>query len=260
MSEALPIQDAYIDGRYLLRETLGAGGEAHVYRARDTVTGYDVAVRLALNPTTYAAPTTVPAHANWVQFYHWGNDPQWGAYQVYELLEGSTLDLLIGRTPLNADSWRLFVGQSLDAVAALHDSGWVHGDLNAGNFFLTSIGWKLLELPFLRFDPPPNRTALFGSIFTLAPEQIDGMQPNFQSDLYSLGCLCYYAACGQFPHTGSTTQEIAINRLCFAPPPLAEKATLLPAEWSAWVMLLLARSAQERPASVAAARQLLGVA
>jgi len=260
MSGTFPLHEAILDGRYQLEEPIGSGGEARVYRARDTQTGLEVAVRLALKPSTHSAPATVPSHPHWVQFHQWGTDPQRGPFQVFELLEGSPLETLIARSSLQADSWRLFVEQSFDAVGALHDLGWIHGDLNAGNFFLTNKGWKLLELPFLRFDPPSNRTALFGSIHTLAPEQIDGKQADVRSDLYSLGCLYYYAACGHFPHTGATSQEIAVNRLCFAPVRLVEKMTPLPIAWSEWVMLLLARSPQDRPPSIAAARQLLGVA
>ena len=254
------MEDTLIDGRYLLLESIGVGGEARVFRARDNATGSDVAVRLALKPVTYAAPDVVPLHPSWVHFFHWGVDPQHGAYQIYELLDGSTFAALIQQGPLASDAWRLFVGQSLEAVEALHETGWVHGDLNAGNFFLTDRGWKLLELPVLRFDPPADRTAAFGSIHTLAPEQIDGCQADFRSDLYALGCLYYYAACGQYPHTGANTQDIAVQRLCFAPVPLGEKTSLLPTAWSAWVMPLLARSPQDRPQSASAARQLLGIA
>jgi serine/threonine protein kinase len=254
------MQETLIDRRYLLLEAIGSGGEARVFRARDTATGDIVAARLALKPVTYAPQDSVPIHPNWVRFFHWGVDPQQGAYQIFELLEGMTLDAMIKSGPLDSTAWRAFVEQSLGAVAALHDTGWIHGDLNAGNFFQSSSGWKLLELPFLRFDPPPDRTALFGSIHTLAPEQIDGAMADVRSDLYALGCLYYYAACGEFPHTGATSQEIAVQRLCFAPVDLAQKAPHLPAAWSAWVMPLLARSPADRYPSAAAARQLLGVA
>ncbi len=254
------MQNTLIDGRYLLQEVIGSGGEARVFRAQDKITRNAVAVRLARKPVTYTVPDAVPSHSNWVHFHHGGVDPQHGAYQIFELLEGSTLDAAIKSGPLNPEAWRLFVEQSLDAVKALHDAGWIHGDLNAGNFFLANTGWKLLELPFLRFDPPPNRTALFGSIHTLAPEQIDGAAADIRSDLYSLGCLYYYAACGEFPHTGATTQEIAVQRLCFAPVPLIEKTPHLTTALNAWVMQFLARNPQDRFPSAAAARQLLGVA
>ena len=258
------MKDTLIDGRYLLLDPLGSGGEARVFRARDTTTGNTVAARLALHPVTYAPPDTLPFFpSGWVQFLYWGTDPQYGAYQIFELLEGETLSRLIQAGPLDPDHWRPFVSQSLGAVEALHNTGWIHGDLNAENFIQTrppDSRWKLLELPFLRFDPPSDRSALFGSIHTLAPEQIDGAWADARSDLYALGCLYYYAASGEFPHLGATSQEIAIERLRFAPVPLAEKAPLLPASWSAWVMTLLAREPQNRFPSASAARQLLGVA
>jgi serine/threonine protein kinase len=254
------MDETLLDERYLLIEAIGSGGEARVFRALDTVMGTMVAARLALKPVTYLAPDSVPTHAHWVQFFHWGVDAQLGAYQIFELLEGRTLDAVMQSGPMETNAWRLFVEQSLDAVAELHLTGWVHGDLNAGNFFHSSTGWKLLELPFLRFDPPANRSALFGSIHTLAPEQIDGAPADVRSDLYSLGCLYYYAACGEFPHTGVTSQDIAIQRLRFAPVPLAEKAPHLPPAWSAWVMPLLARDPYDRYPSALAARQMLGVA
>jgi len=249
-----------IDGRYLLQEAIGSGGEARVFRARDTATGNSVAVRVALKPVTYNPPDTTPSHPYWVRFFHWGVDPQHGAYQVFELLEGKTLDVVIKHRPLDAYAWSRFVTQSLDAVSALNDTGWIHGDLNAGNFFQTAGDWKLLELPFLRFEPPPNRTTLFGSIHTLAPELFEGHQADARSDLYSLGCLYYYAASGMYPHPGRNVQEVAINCLRFAPPSLRQTAPGFSGAWSDWVMSLLARQPQDRPATAATARQLLGVA
>ena len=255
------MENTLIDGRYLLLDALGSGGEARVFRARDTTTGDETAVRLALRPGTPAAPGQPPAfHDGWVRLLAAGLDPQYGAYQVFELLEGRTLGQLIRSGPLDPNEWRFFVDQSLDAVEALHAAGWTHGDLNADNFFQAASGWKLLELPFLRFDPPAGRSALFGSIHTLAPEQIDGARPDVRSDLYALGCLYYYAASGAYPHPGPNNQEVAIHCLRFAPDPLGEKAPGLPASWSAWVMNLLARDPDQRFPTVAAARQLLGVA
>jgi serine/threonine protein kinase len=254
------METTLIDDRYELLAAIGSGGEARVFRARDTATQEEVAVRLALRPGA-SAPPEPPAsfHDGWVRLLASGSDLQYGAYQVFELLEGQTLGQMIRSGPLDPADWRFLVDESLDAVEALHDAGWPHGDLNADNLFRTASGWKVLELPFLRLDPPEGRSALFGSIHTLAPEQIDGARADVRSDLYSLGCLYYYAASGAFPHPGSNNQEVAIHCLRFAPDPLGEKAPGLPAPWSAWVMTLLAREPRDRFSSVAAARQLLGV-
>ncbi len=255
------MKNILIDGRYLLLAPVGTGGEARVFRARDQETGNDVAVRLALHPRPQTVPADFPVtHESWVQRLAAGTDPQHGIYSVYELLVGSTLSQVVQASPLSAEAWRTLVDQSLAAVEALHDAGWTHGDLNADNFFQTSTTWKLLELPFYRLDPPMGRSAAFGSIHTLAPEQFDGAPASILTDTYSLGCLFYYAASGAFPHPGTSSAEVAINCLRFPAEPLADKAPALPASCSTWVMHLLARNPSDRPATLAAARQLLGVA
>ena len=248
-----------IDQRYFLLTEIGSGGEARVFRARDEQTGDEVAVRLAQQFAS--AQTAAPAafHDHWVLLLASGSDPVYGAYQVFELLEGQTLGQSIPSGLLDQAEWRLFVDQSLDAVEALHTGGWVHGDLNAANFFQTAAGWKLLELPFLRLDQPKKRSPLFGSIHTLAPEQIDGAVADVLSDIYSLGCLYYYAAAGVYPHPGRNAQEVAIHCLRFPAEPLAENAPQLPQAWSDAVMNLIARRREDRPSSLASARHLLAV-
>ncbi len=249
-----------VAGRYELGELLGAGGEARVYRAHDRGGSCDVALRLSPAPrensTRQIAP---PPHSGWVQLLDCGIDPEHGSFVVFELLQGETLAASVARGPLHPAALEIFNRQALDAVGALHAAGWVHGDLNAANFFFhANATWKLLELPFHRDPPPANRSPLFGSIYTLAPEQIEGCAPDARSDLFALGCLFYYAASGRYPHGEGNEADIAIGRLRFAPEPLAPLAPNLPTHVSTAIMRLLAREPAERPASAEAACQLLG--
>jgi serine/threonine protein kinase len=248
-----------VDSRYELAEEIGRGGEARVFRARDVRTGNEVAVRLAAGPGFRAPGTVAPApHPGWVRLLDQGTDREQGVFQVFELLAGETLGAMVSKAPLQPDAWLAFVRQSLDAVEALHAGGWMHGDLNADNFFATpGPAWKLLELPFFRFVAAEKRSALFGSIYTLAPEQLQGSPPDARSDLYALGCLYYYAASGGYPNAGGRAQDIAVDRLRFAPEPLGEKAPQLSPACADWVMNLLEREPRDRPADLAAARQLL---
>jgi serine/threonine protein kinase len=248
-----------IAGRYRLSDELGSGGEARVFRAHDVQEGREVAVRLPVRPEPPVDRPGAPEfHPGWVRLLGAGFDPDQGAYQVFELLEGETLRRKVESAPLGEEAWRSFVGQSLDAVGALHDAGWVHGDLNGENFLQTGAGWKLLELPFLRLGG--HHSVAFGSIHTLAPEQLQGHAPDDRSDLYALGCLYYYAAAGEYPHPGASRQEVAISLLRFPPTPLEEKATGLPARLAEWTMGLLKVEAAKRCPSVAAARRLLAIA
>jgi len=252
------MENTLIDGRYLLLAAIGSGGEARVFRARDEKNGSEVAVRLALNdaPSVVSAPPAC-SHQGWVQFFDSGVDPRHGDYQVFELLEARTLGEIVRAGALARDEWRAFVEESLAAVNALHLANWVHADLNAENFVRSASGWKLLELPFFRFESPAARSAMFGSIYTLAPEQIDGAKASARSDLYALGCLYYYAASARWPHEGASTQEVAIHAIMHPAGPLREAAPGLPPAWCDWVMKLIARLPDDRLPSVAAARQLL---
>ena len=244
-----------IADRYQPLELIGSGGEARVFRALDRRSGQEVALRLPQHVApSQRSPVPAKSHSNWVRLLESSPD---GAYQVFELLQGETLRQKVERAPLDEKAWLEFVHQSLDAVEALHVAGWVHGDLNSENFLRTNSSWKLLELPFFRLAVPSNRSALFGSIHTLSPEQFKGAPVDARSDLYSLGCLYYYAAAGEYPHAGSSSQEIAISMLRFSPVPLREKVPALSARLADWVMTLLERDPEKRCASLSAARLLL---
>jgi serine/threonine protein kinase len=248
-----------IASRYRLEEKIGTGGEARVFRARDLVTGGDVAVRLSPRNYNPALEREIPdGHRGWVQLLDCGFDPAQGTYAVFELLQGETLGAMTARGPLTLDAWLDFARQSIEAVGALHRAGWIHGDVNADNFFLDGgITWKLLELPFYHAVPVEQRSPLFGSIYTLSPEQLSGRLPDARSDLYALGCLYYKAASGSYPHAGGNAAEIAVGRLRFPPASLGELAPGFPASRAGWIMRLLERDPGDRPADAGAARQLL---
>jgi serine/threonine protein kinase len=248
-------EEPLIADRYQALELIGSGGEARVFRALDRQLNREVALRLPRHPgPPQKSPAPAEWHPGWVRLLEQAPD---GSYQIFELLEGETLRQKIGQAPLDEKCWLEFIRQSLDAVEALHAAGWIHGDLNAENFLHVKTSWKLLELPFLRLAVPAHRSTLFGSIHTLAPEQMKNQAADARSDLYALGCLYYYAAAGEYPHAGSSSQEIAISLLRFSPVPLREKVPAISPQRSEWVMTLLQRDPQSRFPSIAAARRLL---
>jgi serine/threonine protein kinase len=251
-----------IAGRYEIGDQLGQGGEAQVYRARDPVLEQDVALRLSPVLDAGEAPIVLcpphTQHPGWVRLLERGIDNAHGVYTVFELLRGETLGAMVKRGPLPKTTWHYFVRESIDAVGALHDAGYIHGDLNADNFLLhEEKTWKLLELPFHSTARPAKRSPLFGSIYTMAPEQFAGRAPEARSDLYALGCLYYAAASGVYPHAGGSEADIAVGRLRFPAASLHGLAHFLTDAEAAWVMRLLATDANDRPSDVAAARQLL---
>jgi serine/threonine protein kinase len=253
------LQPVIVAERYEILGSLGTGGEARVFRARDTATDTEIALRLTTHRGEDLPHVSIPAtlHPGWVRLFDRGIDAEHGAYATFEMLHGETLGTRVAREPLSSQESCVFVRHALAAVGALHTAGWIHGDLNAENFFWPEgQAWKLLELPFHRLTPPPD-SPLFGSIYTLAPEQIDGQPADIHSDLFSLGCLFYYAAAGVYPHAGGSEADIAIGRLRFPATPLREIAPQVSAAFAEGVMQLIARRATERPQDVSAAYALL---
>ena len=74
-----------------------------------------------------------------------------------------------------------------------------------------------------------------------------------RGELYSLGCIFYYALTGHDPFRGGTTAEIITSHLDAQLADLRLIRDDLPPELCAWVMRLLSRQPQDRPASVQAA-------
>jgi serine/threonine protein kinase len=248
-----------VAGRYEILGPLGAGGEAHVFRARDLILETEVALRLVAAPVEDLSRPPLPVSPDpaWVRLLDRGLDPAHGAYAAFELLRGETLGALAARGPLPPDEVRFFAHRALDAVGALHAAGWIHGDLNADNFLLhRGRTWKLLELPFHRLSARAT-SPLFGSIYTLSPEQIDGHRADVRSDLFALGCLIYFAAAGVYPHGAGSEADIAVGRLRFPATPLRDLAPGLPARFAQAIMPLLARDPADRPENVPAACALL---
>lgn len=134
-----------LNGRYRLVDRLGAGGMSVVWRAHDEVLGRDVAVKM-LSPELAADPQLLQRvrlearsaarlrHPNIVEVYDYGEAADGAGhrlpYVVMEVVEGRSLaQLLTG----GALPWRLAVlicAQVAAALAAAHDRGVVHRDVN----------------------------------------------------------------------------------------------------------------------------------
>ena len=99
-------------------------------------------------------------------------------------------------------------------------------------------------------DAPP---VLIGTVEFVAPERFEHHPISERGELYSLGCIFYYALTGMDAFRGTTTGEIITSHLAGAPTPLDQLRDDLPATLSAWVMRLLSRLPADRPASVQAA-------
>lgn len=271
--------------RYEIEGSIGVGGVGEVFRARDTRLNRPVALkRLWPEPDAPAGQTYAHAlreaihlaalqHPHVVSVYDMDEDER-GPYVVMELVEGDTLETAVERGPFNLEDFLLLAGQMLDALAAAHHVGLLHRDLKPANVMLKHgvagepFEVKLLDFGLSRFAVRPGRWALgtlvkgstddqhsvVGSIHFMAPEQFTrDRPPDVRTDLYSLGCLLYFALTAAYAVDGDTVGVVVENHLYGNVFPLAPRRPDVPSALCAWVMRLLAVQSEDRPDSAARA-------
>ena len=276
-------QGKLIAGRYEIRQSLGSGGAGAVFQAWDTQLQRYVAVKRWNAPEPmlgdregterlWREAMTLAAiqHPNILTIHDFGVDEE-GPFVITEFVDGETLDRVIQRGPLDRDAFAEAAQQILEALIAAHQAGLIHRDIKPQNVMRTRLpsgAWqyKILDFGLARFVTQPTvqslegNTSIYGSILYIAPEQLRHQPLDARTDIYAVGCLCYYMLSGQNAVGGETIAEIITQNLEHQVTPLAQLRPDLPAELCNWVMKALSYDPADRFASAAAALTALGKA
>jgi len=219
-------------GKYQLREQLGHGGMASVYRAYHPQLDRFVAVKtlrgeLVDDPEFLARfqreAKIVAAlrHANIVQVFD--ADGQDGIYyMVMELLEGDTLKARLsdyrarGETMPLGEVVRVML-DVLDGLAYAHSESMIHRDIKPANIMLTKRGQAVItDFGIAQMIGATRYTmsgALMGTLNYMAPEQGMQNQSDARSDLYSLGIVLYEMLTGKPPFDADTPLAILMKHV-----------------------------------------------
>ena len=226
-----------LQDRYELRETLGRGGMGIVYKAYDRVMNREVALKTILdidNPETLAlfykewSTLVTMVHPNVISIYDIGEFDQDGVtkpFFVMPLLPGVTLDRLIkeGSPRLSVAGVMAIVEQAARGLQAAHEQGLIHRDVKPSNIFVMDDGSvKIIDFGIVRAATAHSKTTLKGTLFYMAPEQLEMKLPSPQSDLFALGVVTYEALTRQRPFRGSDDGEVVEAIQKHVPPPISE--------------------------------------
>jgi serine/threonine-protein kinase len=276
------VRELDVMGKYFLRERIGAGGTAEVFRATYSPEGgFSKQVALKRMAPGLSENADFVAlfrheaelgallnHPNVVQTLDAGRHR--GAYFiVQEFVDGLTLSAAL-RTldrPLPLAGLSYLGAEALDYIhnrgsAAGQPLQLVHRDVNPPNILLSRLGEvKLADFGIARALSAASVTEaglLRGKLRFMAPEAILGQPFDARADLFSLGLTLYLALTGRSAFQGSSDPELVRAALEAPIDRPSRWRPEVPPELDGILMKLLERDPGRRIQSARELRELLG--
>ncbi len=261
-------------GQYTLEEKIGEGGMGVVYRARHALLQRATAIKL-LRPEMVndeslrrfereVQTASGLTHPNTIDIFDFGRTPEGSFYCAMEFLRGRTLeDVVRSEGPLAADRAVDILRQIAGSLNEAHHRGLVHRDIKPSNIMLCEQGGipdfvKVLDFGLARTlerrdgedDTRPG--VVLGTPTYLAPERItDPATVDPRSDLYSFGAVGYFLLTGRHLYDATRAGDLVYQILHDNPRRPSELTSEeIPTELEEFIMRCLARSPQDRPATM----------
>jgi serine/threonine-protein kinase len=268
--------------KYEIKEELGHGGMATVYRAHDKRLARDVAVKV-IHPHlrdsaevahrffVEAKAVAKLRHPNIVEVYDVSAEGEQEQYLVVELLRGLTLrKMLQTHGAIPAEVAAAIGIEILNALAHAPGHGVIHRDVKPENVMIEHrsrvddagvpaarsgeqpgdrVLVKLTDFGIAKLLDAQGVTStgqVLGSPAHMAPEQIEGGEVDARADVFGIGVLLYECMVGHLPFEGNNPAQV-LRRVLDGIYPSAERER--PSVGKRWSVLLdraLARQMTDR--------------
>lgn len=255
-----------LGGRYEVREVIGTGGMAIVYKAYCTVLNRYVAIKVLkeeyasddeFRKRFYNEAQAVAklSQNNIVSIYDVCQDGDGPEYIVMELCEGVTLkDYLRKKHHLTWQETLFFAQQVARALDHAHSRGIIHQDIKPQNIMLLRDGTaKVMDFGIASFansqETRKVSSEAIGSVHYISPEQAKGITADFRTDLYSLGVVMYEMLTGTLPFRGDTAVAVVMQHLNTVPPVPSSIVPEIPKAMDEIVMHAMCANASQRYSS-----------
>ncbi len=247
-------------GQYRMAVVIGQGSMGRVYRADHEGLGRTCAIKV-MNPGLVGRHPRILdrfwaearalaglVHPHIVTVHNLGSDRGYHYIEMEYVHGGHTLaEVLIREGPMDALRASTLVRQVVDALAAAHRAGLIHGDVKPANVLLAADGRaKLADFGLVRDaveslpDGPIAGTPAF-----MAPELFEGAHASPRSDFYAVGVMLFYLLTARLPFAGDRIRTLIRSHRDRAAPDIRQLAPETPAA----VATILERCLAKAPGS-----------
>ncbi|HMN10779.1 MAG TPA: protein kinase [Bellilinea sp.] len=214
-----------LGNRYELLQTLGTGGMAFVYKAKDVMLERMVAIKVLREDyskndafresfRSEARAAANLSHPNIVTVFDFGLDHD-RLFLVMEYIPGTDLkSILKQKLRLPVEQAVDLMIQAASGIGYAHRAGIVHCDIKPHNMLVTPDNrLKVTDFGIARaiasVNPDEKHEVVWGSPLYFSPEQASGKPPSPASDVYSLGVVLYEMLTGHLPFESQNPEELA---------------------------------------------------
>ena len=213
--------------RYAPLQLLGSGASATVYMCRDRLLGIKVAIKVLHRLSSEqlilfqqeARAIAKMDHPVIVRLLDFGPTNNGSPYMVLENFRGKSLDEVRSATTLNVRQVIDILARISQGLSHAHAHGILHRDLKPSNILLdlkvpVEPVVKIIDFGLSRIeseDPGAGRgrqsSTIAGTPQFMSPDVLQGLDYDVTSEIYSLGCILFFALTGKAPFSGGTALE-----------------------------------------------------
>ncbi|MCC6603906.1 MAG: protein kinase [Anaerolineae bacterium] len=256
-------------GKYLIKEKLGSGGMAEVYKGYQENLDRFVAIKLMhaflvadqdfLNRFQREARAMAALnHPNIVGVYDFDVYGENSYYLVMEYIRGGTLKERLEelarrgeRLPLT-DAVKM-IAEIADALAYAHRRDMVHRDIKPANIMLNEDSGRavLTDFGIVKLVGSQSMAftatgALIGTPAYMSPEQALGKSGDHRVDIYSLGVMLFQMVTGTLPFDADTPLAVVMKHVNSPTPEPSSITPDIPWGLQEVIMKAMAKSPEDR--------------
>ncbi len=267
-----PLIGSFLDQGYQIIEQVGRGAMGSVYKANGE-DGEIVAVKVLhkslvgeLEPVRRfqmeAELTSRLSHRNIITVDDFGVLEDGRPYMIMDYIEGECInDIVDAYGPLSLQEALPIFIQVAQALGYAHEQNIIHRDVKLSNIMLINLPHQRNVVKLVDFGIAKQLTSdcsfedqngltdagqVVGSPLYMSPEQCMGQALDHRTDIYSLGCVMYYALTGRPVFTAESIMQLMRHQIARPPQPLRTLTSSVSEEVEKIVLKALAKRPEDR--------------